>query len=53
MKQHYPEAVCPDCGEPIPDDAVAGNSCVNCDHVFVEPTPSDDDPPEDLNPRAA
>lgn len=41
MKNHYEDGECPDCGEPIPDDAVSGSNCSNCDHVFTEPRPND------------
>lgn len=30
----YEGRACPDCGEPIPADAVEGSECVNCGHVF-------------------
>lgn len=30
----YENGICPDCGEDIPEDAVHGDSCVNCGHVF-------------------
>jgi hypothetical protein len=46
-RKHYPakhdylDGVCPDCGEPIADDA-EGDSCSNCDHVFSRPRPNDD-----------
>jgi hypothetical protein len=31
---NYPDGVCPDCGEDIPEDATAGDECANCGHVF-------------------
>jgi hypothetical protein len=34
VKDNYPDGICPDCGEPIPDDAEDGSACENCDHVF-------------------
>jgi len=34
VKNAYEDGVCPDCGEPIPDDAVDGVNCANCGHVF-------------------
>jgi hypothetical protein len=30
----YEDGVCPDCGEPIPQDVEEGSECVNCGHVF-------------------
>lgn len=38
VKEHYLNEECPDCGEPIPDDAVPGGECVNCGHVWWNPT---------------
>jgi hypothetical protein len=32
----YTNAVCPDCGEPIPKYTKDGDSCFNCGHVFYE-----------------
>ena len=34
IKDGYPDGVCPDCGEEIPDDAMEGEECCNCGHVF-------------------
>jgi hypothetical protein len=34
VKAAYPGGECPDCGEDIPDDVVAGADCSNCGHVF-------------------
>ncbi|MFA5419530.1 MAG: hypothetical protein WC341_13850 [Bacteroidales bacterium] len=34
VKDDYENGVCPDCGEPIPDDAYYGGSCTNCNHVW-------------------
>jgi len=34
-KPQYEGGNCPDCGEPIPDDATFGDGCENCEHVFV------------------
>jgi hypothetical protein len=31
----YEDGECPDCGEDIPDPAVAGDECSNCGHVFL------------------
>jgi rubredoxin len=39
----YQDGVCPDCGLEIPLEAVAGQACQNCGHVFVPPHPSDDE----------
>ena len=36
VKDSYLNGVCPDCGEPIPDNAVDGQACVNCGHAFFE-----------------
>jgi len=36
VKDNYEDGICPDCAEPIPDDATGGESCVNCGHVFYE-----------------
>lgn len=41
LKDFYEDGLCPDCGEPIPDDAVEGEACHNCGHVFSEPRPDD------------
>jgi hypothetical protein len=32
----YEGGVCPDCQEEIPDDAVEGDECSNCGHVFCQ-----------------
>lgn len=32
--KHYPDGVCPDCGEEIDPEAIAGDECDNCGHVF-------------------
>jgi hypothetical protein len=34
LQDSYPDAECPDCGEPIPEDTSDGDSCCNCNHVF-------------------
>lgn len=34
VKDNYPDGICPDCKEPIPDNTVSGQKCGNCDHVF-------------------
>lgn len=34
VKDHYEKEECPDCGEPIPNDAVEGGQCENCEHVW-------------------
>lgn len=44
IKESYENGECPDCGEPIPNDVVAGQACSRCGHVFVEETPNDDEP---------
>ena len=31
----YPKAKCPDCGNPIPKYVILGESCENCEHVFL------------------
>jgi hypothetical protein len=33
VKAAYPDEVCPDCGEDIPNDAPEGYECPNCGHV--------------------
>lgn len=33
VKAAYPDGVCPDCGEGIPDDAPEGYGCSNCGHA--------------------
>ena len=34
VKDCYPGGQCPDCFEFIPDNAVEGDSCINCGHGF-------------------
>ena len=34
IKDNYPYGICPDCKEPIPDNAVSGQKCGNCGHIF-------------------
>jgi uncharacterized Zn finger protein (UPF0148 family) len=34
IKGTYPDDECPDCGDPIAADAVDGDACPNCGHVF-------------------
>jgi hypothetical protein len=34
IKQSYLDGECPDCGEPILDNATEGEGCLNCGHVF-------------------
>lgn len=36
IKDNYDNGECPDCGQPIPDDCVEGESCINCGHVFYK-----------------
>lgn len=33
---YYQGAECPECSEPIPDEATEGSTCEGCDHVFSE-----------------
>jgi hypothetical protein len=42
VSQYYPQGECPDCGEDIPADAVAGQACKNCGHVFWPERSTDD-----------
>lgn len=35
VKDAYPDGVCPDCGEDIPDDVEDGEECTNCGHTFT------------------
>jgi uncharacterized protein (DUF983 family) len=44
VKACYPNGVCPDCLEEIPDTVVAGDSCKNCGHTFWLEK-EDDSPP--------
>lgn len=34
LQLSYPNAICPDCEQPIPASATDGESCENCGHVF-------------------
>lgn len=34
VKSQYKGGKCPDCGEEIPDDAIDGEDCSNCGHIF-------------------
>lgn len=34
IKRFYESGECPDCGETIPDDALSGEQCSNCGHVW-------------------
>jgi len=43
-KPQYEDGRCPDCDEPIPDDATYGDACANCEHVFVWGHDEDDEP---------
>jgi rubredoxin len=52
IKESYPNGVCPDCGETIPDDVVNGQACANCEHVFIEERP-DDEPNDSMDGDAA
>lgn len=42
IKYNYDDAVCPDCGEDIPDDAEDGEECSNCGHVWTSCLPAGD-----------
>ncbi|MCK9462610.1 MAG: hypothetical protein M0R80_23575 [Proteobacteria bacterium] len=42
VKDDYEDGVCGDCQEPIPDDAMYGEACVNCGHVWNPVAPCDD-----------
>lgn len=39
VRDAYENGECPDCGDPIPKDAVDGSDCSNCGHVFYEEEP--------------
>ena len=39
----YELGACPDCGDPIPEDAVEGEACANCGHVFWNERACDDE----------
>lgn len=41
VKDAYPDGVCPDCGEDIPDDVEDGEVCVNCGHTFTHERDAD------------
>lgn len=45
-KPQYEDGVCPDCSEPIPDDATYGDGCVNCEHAFIWGENESSDEPE-------
>jgi rubredoxin len=47
VRDLYPDRDCPDCGYPIPKDAVDGSECINCGHVFHEEIPDEDQDPTD------
>lgn len=34
VRAAYEDGECPDCREPIPEDAGEGDECANCHHVF-------------------
>ena len=36
IKDSYLNGKCPDCGSYIPNNALEGESCLNCSHVFWE-----------------
>jgi hypothetical protein len=43
-KPQYEGGTCPDCGDPIPDDATFGDGCDNCGHAFLWGHDEDDKP---------
>lgn len=45
-KGHYENGVCPDCQEDIPYDAIRGESCANCGHVWAWGVCDDEPEPE-------
>ena len=47
IRDEYPDGLCPDCDTPIPEDAVEGDQCENCGHVFWFERDVDDYDPED------
>lgn len=53
IKDSYPNGICPDCGNDIPDDVVSGQECAECGHVFTEERPNDDQPDESMDGDAA
>ena len=34
VRDSYEDGECPDCGLPIPENVVDGESCQNCSHIF-------------------
>lgn len=44
VKPNYPRDECPDCCEPIPDEAEEGEECENCGHVFTDNPACHDQP---------
>jgi hypothetical protein len=46
VKDCYDGGVCPDCNQAIPDEAVEGDECSNCGHVFWLEVASSDCPGE-------
>lgn len=34
VRHHYEDGVCPDCHFEIPETAIAGDYCENCQHTF-------------------
>lgn len=42
VKDSYPDGICADCGEDIPDEVEDGQACENCGHVFCAEMPVDD-----------
>lgn len=43
VRAAYEAGLCPDCGSDIPDGTDFGDACLNCDHVFAEHQPCDDE----------
>jgi len=43
VRQDYANTLCPDCNEPIPDDALIGEACNNCGHVWNDVRRNDDE----------
>jgi hypothetical protein len=41
VRDEYEDGECPDCGEPIPEEAVEWSACENCGHVFSFAHPDD------------
>jgi len=48
IKDNYEGGVCPDCGLDIPPNAVEGEECSECGHVFWDASDDPDHFEEDL-----